>query len=104
VRWAAKGIWIEIFHALASAGGPPAPLLIDSSAVSNCGVARRHGRLRLHGEGDGIHDAGELRQRAVAHELDGAPAILRRFGIEEFHKMTLERRQRAVSSAPIRRL
>jgi len=33
VRWAAKSVWTEIFHALASAGGPPAEVLIDSSAV-----------------------------------------------------------------------
>jgi transposase len=33
VRWAAKGIWMNIFHALATAGGPPADVLIDSSAV-----------------------------------------------------------------------
>ena len=33
VRWAAKGVWTNIFHALASAGGPPAQVLIDSSAV-----------------------------------------------------------------------
>jgi len=33
VRWAAKGIWADIFHALASAGGPPEDVLIDSSAV-----------------------------------------------------------------------
>jgi transposase len=33
VRWTAKGIWVDIFHALASAGGPPADVLIDSSAV-----------------------------------------------------------------------
>jgi transposase len=33
VRWAAKGVWETIFHALASAGGPPAQVLIDSSAV-----------------------------------------------------------------------
>lgn len=33
VRWAAKGVWVNIFHALATAGGPPAELLIDSSAV-----------------------------------------------------------------------
>lgn len=33
VRWAAKGVWINIFQALASAGGPPAHVLIDSSAV-----------------------------------------------------------------------
>ncbi|TWA68355.1 putative transposase of IS4/5 family DUF4096 [Azospirillum brasilense] len=32
-RWAAKGIWATMFHALASACGPPAELLIDSSAV-----------------------------------------------------------------------
>src|ERR687897_1382023 len=33
VRWAAKGVWVDIFHALATAGGPPAQVLIDSSAV-----------------------------------------------------------------------
>ena len=33
VRWAAKGVWNDIFHALACAGGPPAQVLIDSSAV-----------------------------------------------------------------------
>ena len=33
VRWAAKGIWVDIFHTLAAAGGPPAAILIDSSAV-----------------------------------------------------------------------
>ena len=33
VRWAAKGVWVDLFQALARAGGPPAHLLIDSSAV-----------------------------------------------------------------------
>lgn len=33
VRCAAKGVWVDLFHALASAGGPPAQVLIDSSAV-----------------------------------------------------------------------
>ena len=33
VRWAAKGVWTDIFHALSSAGGPPAEVLIDSTAV-----------------------------------------------------------------------
>jgi transposase len=33
VRWAAKGVWVDLFHALANAGGPPAQVLIDSSAV-----------------------------------------------------------------------
>ena len=33
VRWAAKGIWTDLFHALARAGGSPEQVLIDSSAV-----------------------------------------------------------------------
>lgn len=33
VRWVAKCIWANIFHALAAAGGPPADVLTDSSAV-----------------------------------------------------------------------
>ncbi len=33
VRWAAKGVWLDIFHTLVVAGGPPAEVLIDSSAV-----------------------------------------------------------------------
>ncbi len=33
VRWAAKGVWADNLHKLASAGGPPAEVLIDSSAV-----------------------------------------------------------------------
>jgi len=33
VRWAAKGVWLDIFHTLAAVGGPPAEVLIDSSAV-----------------------------------------------------------------------
>ncbi|PNG25610.1 IS5/IS1182 family transposase [Methylocella silvestris] len=33
VRWAAKGVWVDLFQALAHAGGPPAEVLIDSSAV-----------------------------------------------------------------------
>lgn len=33
VRWAEKGVWSDLFHALAGSGGPPAQVLIDSSAV-----------------------------------------------------------------------
>ena len=33
VRWAAKGVWRDLFHALAGADGPPEQVLIDSSAV-----------------------------------------------------------------------
>src|SRR4051794_8270439 len=33
VRWAAKSVWVSLFHALAQTGGPPEEVLIDSSAV-----------------------------------------------------------------------
>ena len=33
VRWSEKGVWQDVFHTLASVGGPPAELLIDSTAV-----------------------------------------------------------------------
>ncbi|MHA7061294.1 IS5 family transposase [Azospirillum argentinense] len=47
-RWAAKGIWATMFHALASAGGPPAELLIDSSAVKahRCASGGKGGKRR----------------------------------------------------------
>lgn len=31
VLWAAKGVWQDLFAALAAAGGPPAEVLIDST-------------------------------------------------------------------------
>ncbi len=33
VRWAAKGVWVALFHALAQVGGRPDQILLDSSAV-----------------------------------------------------------------------
>ena len=33
VRWATKGVWVSLFETLAQAGGSPAEVLIDSSAV-----------------------------------------------------------------------
>jgi transposase len=33
VRWAAKGVWTDVFQALAAADGPPSKVLLDSSAV-----------------------------------------------------------------------
>ena len=51
VRWADKGTWQNIFQALASAGGPPAQVLIDSSAVKahRCAAGGKggNGRRRL---------------------------------------------------------
>ena len=46
VRWADKGVWVDVFHALASAGGPPAEVLIDSSAVRahHCASGGKGGR------------------------------------------------------------
>lgn len=60
VRWAAKGVWTDIFHALASAGGPPAELLVDSSAV------RAH-RCAAGGKG------GSAPRRSAARAVDGPP-------------------------------
>ena len=33
VRWARKGVWLEVFAALAQAGGPPEAILLDSTHV-----------------------------------------------------------------------
>jgi transposase len=33
VRWAAKGVWQRVFHALAEGGGSAAELLLDSSTM-----------------------------------------------------------------------
>ena len=33
VRWGRQGVWSQVFEALASAGGPPAEVLIDSTYV-----------------------------------------------------------------------
>lgn len=48
VRWAAKGVWMDIFHARAAAGGPPADVLIDSSAVKahRCASGGKGGNTR----------------------------------------------------------
>jgi len=46
VRWSNKGVWERMFHTLASAGGPPAEVLIDSSAVKahRCAAGGKGGR------------------------------------------------------------
>lgn len=33
VRWARKGVWLDVFTVLAQAGGPPEALLLDSTHV-----------------------------------------------------------------------
>jgi transposase len=61
VRWAAKGVWVDIFHVLASAGGPPAEVLIDSSAVKahRCASGGKGGSKIRRSAG---HVAGEPRR------------------------------------------
>jgi len=56
VRWAAKGIWSDMFHALAKAGGPPAALLIDSSAVKahRCASGGKGGNTRKRSVARGV--------------------------------------------------
>ncbi|WP_183513433.1 IS5 family transposase [Methylobacterium brachythecii] len=46
VRWAEKGVWVELFETLAHAGGPPAQVLIDSSAVKahRCAAGGKGGK------------------------------------------------------------
>ena len=60
VRWAAKDVWTGIFHVLASAGGPPAEVLIDRSAV------KAH-RCAAGGKGGNTH------RRSVARAAGARP-------------------------------
>lgn len=48
VRWAAKGVWTQVFQTLAAAGGPPAEVLLDSTSmkVHRCGAGGKGGRGR----------------------------------------------------------
>jgi len=79
VRWAAKGVWVDIFHALASAGGPPAQVLIDSSAVKahRCASGGKRGeRSQAIGRSRGgrttkIHALTDAKCRPIAFLLTG---------------------------------
>jgi transposase len=53
VRWSDKGVWTGVFHALAQAGGPPAEVLIDSSAVKvhRCAAGGKGGRAIMRSAG-----------------------------------------------------
>lgn len=56
-RWAAKGVWEAVFDALATSGGPPADVLLDSTHVKahrsaaggKGGAARRPSAARAGG-------------------------------------------------------
>jgi len=60
VRWAAKGVWVNLFQALARADGPSAQLLIDSSAV------------KAHRSASGGKGGSSIR-RLAARAADGRP-------------------------------
>ena len=63
VRWAEKGVWVGLFHALAKAGGPPAQVLIDSSAVkARRSAAGGKGGRKIRGSG--VH-VGAARPRST---------------------------------------
>jgi transposase len=64
VRWSAKGIWVGIFHALASEGGPAAQLMIDSSAV------------KAHRSASGAKGGSKIRPSG-AREVDAQPKSTR---------------------------
>ena len=79
VRWAAKGVWVDVFYALASAGGPPAEALIDSSAVKahRCASGGKGGeRTQAIGRSRGgrttkIHALADSQCRPIAFLLSG---------------------------------
>jgi len=62
VRWAAKGVWHEIFLALAAAGGLPAEVVIDSSVV------------RAHRCAAGVTEGPRERKGGRKRRPSGAPA------------------------------
>lgn len=58
VRWAAKGVWEDVFVRLAEAGGPPSALMIDATHVkAHRSAAGGKGGLKLRVSG--AHVAGE---------------------------------------------
>lgn len=65
VRWAIKGVWRRIFETLATAGGPPAEVLLDAT------YAKAH-RSASGGKG------GSGRKRSGARVVAGPPRSTRR--------------------------
>ena len=58
IRWTIKGVWVRLFHDLATAGGSPAQGLIDSSAV------------KAHGSASGGKGGAESGDRPLARRPD----------------------------------
>jgi transposase len=69
VRWGAKGVWIDLFHALAQAG---AQVLIDSSAVKAHPASSGKGGRKIKpsaARAAGAHENPRLDRRAVPTAL-----------------------------------
>ncbi|WP_144440009.1 IS5 family transposase [Methylobacterium sp. AMS5] len=78
VRWAAKGVWTDLFETLAKAGGPPSQVLIDSSAVKahRCASGGKGGHNQAIGRSRGgrttkIHALTDRFCRPLAFLLTG---------------------------------
>ncbi len=56
--------------------------------------------LGFHGGSHGVHDALELRQHAVAHQLDNPPVVFSDLGIDEVRAQGFEGRDRALLVSP----
>jgi hypothetical protein len=56
-------------------------------------VPLRHCRLNLSSAAQGIDNAAELDQHAIASRLDDAPAMLGYFGVDQFAPMRLQPRE-----------
>jgi hypothetical protein len=67
----------------------------DPPIVGNADVAADHRLLDVNGAGERVDHARELRQHAVAHQLDHAPAIGRHPGVDQLAAERLEGAERA---------
>lgn len=68
VRWAAKGVWQDIFSILAAAGGPPAEVLIDSTHMKvhrSAGGGKGGRSIRPSGSVGAVATASSTRSRTV---------------------------------------
>ena len=69
---------------------------LDVPVLGNPGVALRHAALDFDRTARRIQNAAELDQKAVAHHLEDAPAMLGDGGIEELAAMLAKRAERAL--------
>ena len=67
----------------------------DPLVLGNADVAPGERLLDVDGAGQSVDDARELRQQAVAHQLDDAPAVGGHLGIDQVTAKRLERGERA---------